>query len=208
MEQTRTRLYLMRHGEVPQGSERRFFGHTDVNMTPEGVRQMQRLRDMLRGKDIECLYSSDLTRSKKGAEIIGEGVSLRPLVCEELREINIGVWEGLTTKEIMERCPEDFAQRLKDLVDFRVPGGESFRDLEKRVMEKVGEVLSVGKGKTVALVAHGGVNRVILCHALKLDLHRLLSIDQDYGCLNIIDYYDDVSVVKLMNGGASEYNIT
>jgi alpha-ribazole phosphatase/probable phosphoglycerate mutase len=174
-------------------------------MTPEGIRQMGRLRDMLRGRDIECLYSSDLTRSKKGAEIIGEGISLRPLVCEELREINIGAWEGLTTKKIMAQCPEDFARRLEDLVGFRVPGGESFRDLERRVMGKVRDMLSAGNGKTVALVAHGGVNRVILCHALKLDLHRLLSIEQDYGCLNIIDYYDDVSVVKLMNGGISEY---
>jgi len=49
-------------------------------------------------------------------------------------------------------------------------------------------------------VAHGGVNRVILSHVLGLDLSRIFNIQQDYGCLNIVDYFPDTVVVQLING--------
>jgi broad specificity phosphatase PhoE len=67
-------------------------------------------------------------------------------------------------------------------------------------MDKLSTILNQWKGKNILLLAHGGVNRVILFHALNLDLQLLPRIDQEYGCLNIIDYYDDGPVVKLVNG--------
>ena len=67
-------------------------------------------------------------------------------------------------------------------------------------MKKLTSVLNELKGKNILLVAHGGVNRVILFDVLKLDLQLLPRIDQTYGCLNIIDYYEDGPVVKLVNG--------
>ncbi|MEK6679369.1 MAG: histidine phosphatase family protein, partial [Nitrospirota bacterium] len=56
------------------------------------------------------------------------------------------------------------------------------------------------KGEEILIVAHGGVNRTILCRALGLDLKYLFRIEQRYGALNIIEYYDDIAIVNLMNG--------
>jgi broad specificity phosphatase PhoE len=68
-------------------------------------------------------------------------------------------------------------------------------------MRKLSRILAERAGSTILLLAHGGVNRVILFDALKLDLSNLTRLDQSYGCINIIDYYDDSGpVVKLVNG--------
>jgi alpha-ribazole phosphatase len=200
MMEDKTRLYLARHGETTLSSEFRYVGHMDVDITENGVVQMHKLRDRLKNETLTALYSSDLIRTKKGAEIIASCHDIEPIACEEFREINLGIWEGLTREEIIEKYPDEYRGRLDDLAHSGVKEGESFKDLQKRVMKKLTSVLNELKGKNILLVAHGGVNRVILCDVLKLDLQLLPRIDQTYGCLNIIDYYEDGPVVKLVNG--------
>jgi len=196
----RTRLYLARHGETTTSAEFRYIGHMDVDITENGVDQMTSLRDRLMNDDLNAIFSSDLLRSRKGAEIIGSLHEAEPIACPEFREIHLGIWEGLTRDDIMERYPDEYNLRLQDLAYSHIQDGESFKDLQVRVMDKLSTILNQWKGKNILLLAHGGVNRVILFHALNLDLQLLPRIDQEYGCLNIIDYYDDGPVVKLVNG--------
>lgn len=196
----RTRLFIIRHGETTLSSEFRYIGHMDVDITENGVAQMNKLKERLKNEDITSLYCSDLIRAKKGAEIIAHYHNIDPIACKEFREINLGIWEGLKREEIMERYPQAYSQRLEDLAHFGIEGGESFRDLQIRVMKKLVSILNKSKGKNIVLVAHGGVSRVILFDALQLGLQLLPRIDQAYGCLNIIDYYKDGPVVKLVNG--------
>jgi len=196
----RTRLYLARHGETTTSSEFRYVGHMDVDITENGVEQMKRLRDRLMNEDLHVLFSSDLLRSRKGANIISSIHDIEPMAHADFREINLGIWEGLTREEIIAKFPEDYERRLQDLAYSSIQDGESFKDLQVRVMKRLSVILNEWKGKNIVLLAHGGVNRVILFEALELDLQLLPRIDQDYGCLNIIDYYDDGPVVKLVNG--------
>ncbi len=198
--ETRTRLYLARHGETTASAEYRYIGQTDVDITGNGVEQMERIKQRLKGEEIHAFFSSDLIRARKGAEIIASCHGIEPVACPEFREIHLGVWEGMTREEIMERYPEEYTARLQDLVHRRIDGGESFRDVHERVMQKLSRILADMAGSTILLLAHGGVNRVILFDALKLDLANLTRLDQDYGCINIIDYYDSGPVVKLVNG--------
>jgi alpha-ribazole phosphatase/probable phosphoglycerate mutase len=195
----RTRLYLLRHGEVTTSHEWRFVGHMDVELTETGIHQMERAGARLKSENIDALLSSDLRRTKKGAKIIGSMLNLKPYPHADFREINIGRWEGLTRDEILTKYGEEFEGRSTNLSGYRISGGESFLDLKERVLKRLTFVLEQYQGKNIALVAHGGVNRVILCHVLGIDLNNLLRVDQDYGCLNIIDYFDAMPVVRLMN---------
>jgi len=196
----RTRLFIVRHGETTVSSEFRYIGHMDVDINENGIAQMNDLKDRFKNEEINALFCSDLLRSIKGAEIIARCHPIEPHACPEFREINLGIWEGLTRDEIMKRYPQEYQQRLQDLGHFRIRGGESFKDLQLRVMKKLLSILNELKGKNIVLVAHGGVNRVILFDALNLDLQQLTRIDQAYGCVNIIDYYENGPVVKLVNG--------
>ena len=152
-----------------------------------------------KSENIDVLLSSDLRRTKKGAEIIGSILNLQSYPHADFREINIGRWEGLTRDEILSKYGEEFAGRSTNLAGYRISGGESFLDLKERVLRRLTIILEQYQGKNIVLVAHGGVNRVVLCHVLGIDLNNLLRVDQDYGCLNIIDYFDTMPVVRLMN---------
>ncbi len=196
-----SRVYLMRHGEVVNDGERRYNGHIDIDITQNGVDQMHRLAGMLYGKGIVAVYSSDLIRSVKGAAIISDRVGIPYTSLRELRERSLGAWEGLTVEEIQERFPDEYATWRADLLSYRPPGGECLNDVKERILPVFKRLVASHPDREIALLLHGGVNRVILADALGLDMTNLFRIDQSFGALNIIDYFDDnMAVVKLLNG--------
>lgn len=196
-----TRVYLMRHGEVQNGGEKRYNGHIDIDITGKGIEQMHRLAGMLAGKQIAAVYSSDLIRTVKGAEIIAESLGLPFTKLRELRERSVGAWEGLTSGEIRERYPAEYEAWRADLLNYRPPMGECLLDVRNRILPVYHRLVKQHAGTEIALLLHGGVNRVILADALCLDLMNLFRVEQSFGALNIIEYYDDgMAVVKLLNG--------
>jgi alpha-ribazole phosphatase len=195
-----TRIYLIRHGQVIGHDEPRYNGQADVALTDIGVEQYHRLKERLANAGISACYTSDLSRCSIGAEIICAPLGIEPVARRELRELNIGMWEGLTWQDIKSKWPDDWRARLADLVNYRVPGGERLLDVEARVMPVIMEIVERHKGEEVLVVGHGGVNRVVLLNAIGAPLARMFNIEQNYGCLNIIDYYTDGrATVKLLN---------
>lgn len=196
-----TRIHLIRHGQVVGHDQPRYNGQTDVALTDVGIEQYHRLKDRLAGEPVSACYTSDLTRCTTGAEIICSKLGIEPVRRSELRELNIGIWEGLTWQEIQSGWPEEWQARLADLVNYRVPNGENLLDVESRVMPVINEIVERHQGQEVLVVGHGGVNRVVLLNAIGAPLKGMFNIEQNYGCYNIIDYYaDDRATVKLLNG--------
>ena len=196
-----TRLYLIRHGQILGYENFPVYGRTNVDLTDVGLLQMENLSERLRLVPIEAIYSSDLKRSVRGAQTIARHHNPALFVLPELREMDFGDWEGLTLSEIRNRFPEDLESRKTDVVNFCPPGGgESIEQLSRRVIPCLEKIRENQKGKDFLILGHGGVNRVILCHTLGLDFSRFFSLQQDFGCLNIIDYYPDSTQVKLLNG--------
>jgi alpha-ribazole phosphatase len=198
---TPTRLYLVRHGQVADGHTDRYHGMNDIGLSPQGVHQFEALAAQLKAVPLAGIYSSNLTRTITGAEIIGRGREVKPEIIPELREIHFGVWEGLKFTEIAERYPAELQARFRDLSQFRIPGGESLLDVRDRALPKLDELIRKHTEQAFIIVAHAGVNRVILSEALGLPLEHLFRLDQNYGCLNVIDYFPDMAVVRLLNGG-------
>jgi alpha-ribazole phosphatase/probable phosphoglycerate mutase len=195
------RLYLARHGQIVGYEKLPANGHTDVDITEIGMLQMEHLAVRLKLTEINVVFSSDLKRTKKGADIIGRHHDVPYRVIPEFRELCFGDWEGLTLEQITRDFPGEMESRKKHIADHRPPGkGESMRDLSERIMPRLKDMLKEETGKNILLVAHGGVNRVILCNALGIDLANIFHIQQDYGCLNIIDYFPDHALVRLVNG--------
>jgi len=195
-----TRIHLIRHGQVAGYDQPRYNGQTDVALTDVGLEQYHRLKDMLADKAISACYTSDLSRCAIGADIICGQFGIEPVRRSELRELNIGIWEGMTWQEITERWPEEWRARLADLVNYRVPEGENLLDVNARVMPVIAEIVERHQGQEILVVGHGGVNRVVLLNAIGAPLAAMFNIEQSYGCHNIIDYYaDNRATVKLMN---------
>lgn len=194
-----TRLYLVRHGELVTSKEWRYVGQMDVELNETGKKQIQNLSSRLSSEQIEMIFSSDLTRTIESAEIIGNKLEIINEPISELREINLGFWEGLTLEEIEESFPEDLVKRSEDIKDFRIINGESFSDVKERVIPKLKDIIEGNVSKRILVIAHGGVNRIIIADALGLDINNIPRLEQNYACLNIIDYYKSGPVVRLIN---------
>ena len=199
----RTRIYLVRHGQVEGHKEKRYNGQANVPLTPLGREESDRVCDSLGDIPLDAVYSSDLDRSRYCAELVAEAHNLTVSTCESLRELHIGDWEGWTWAELQENYPDEWQSRLQDLVNFQVPGGESLQDAADCIRPTIQKIITRHTGGDVVLVAHGGVNRIVLLDAIGAPLEQAFCIEQDYGCLNIIDYFSDGNaVVKLLNGTA------
>jgi alpha-ribazole phosphatase len=202
MDQYRTnRVYLIRHGQVKGYENIPIYGHSDVELTETGMLQMEQMAERLRLTDLTAIYSSDLVRCVAGARHIARYHSVPSYRLPELRESYFGGWESLTMEQIRRDYPEELTMRQADLVNYQAPGGgESLAGFSVRIIDCFRSILKENEGRDIAIVAHGGVNRVILCDAMGLDLSRMFNIHQDYGCLNIIDYYADSNLIRLVNG--------
>jgi probable phosphoglycerate mutase len=195
-----TLLYLMRHGQIEQSEPRRFVGQRDLPLDAVGLEQAARMRDWLAGAPFTFALSSDLVRCQETARTVLGERSIALETTSMLREITLGEWEGRGVDEVRVACPEEWARRGADLAGYRPPKGESFQDLFDRVWP-VFEAAAARPGPGL-LVAHAGVNRVVLCKLLGLPLQELFRLGQSYACVNLIRRRESGFVVETMNAAA------
>ncbi len=182
-------IYLLRHGEIKGSETRRFIGQTDVGLSPKGGDQARFWQGYFNGIKLDRVFSSPLSRCIDTARIVTGLADDGIIRVHELREIDLGAWDGQPFAQVKALYPRAWAARGNDLVHYRPPGGESFADLFDRVVPAFQNLVHHDSGNSL-IVAHAGVNRMILCHLLGKDPGDLFTIDQAYGCLNIISGLD------------------
>lgn len=154
--------------------------------------------------NLSAIYSSDLQRAVRSAEIIAEPHGLTPVQLPALRERNFGIWEGMTFTDIKEKYPSEFEAWAGNPLKYSPIGGENTIEVNERVVNALGEIIDRHTGENISIVAHGGVNRIILCHIMEVPLENIFRIEQDYAAVNIIEFWDKYPVVKLINGGTGK----
>lgn len=194
-----TVVYLVRHGTVQGAETRRFIGHLDVPLSPRGEAELGRLARRLAAVPLAAIYSSDLTRTRRSADIIAAPHGLPVIPQAALREFAMGDWEGLTAEEIRARAPEAFAAWMADVESFQFPGGENLQQVAARSWAAFEAIAGAHEGAHVAIVAHGGSNRAIVCRALGMPLDRLLALGQDYAALTMLERVNGAWSLALLN---------
>jgi len=171
---TTTKLVLIRHGETAWNAERRLQGHLDIDLNAEGQRQARALANALAGEHFDVLVSSDLARAAQTAKALGEERGQPLYIDGRLRERCYGGFEGLLYAEIEARFPAEFAAWQARDVDAQLPPGqnrgESFRAFYDRVIVAILGWAADNRGKSLAIVAHGGVLECAYRAALGLSL--------------------------------------
>lgn len=178
-------IYLMRHGLIDTGDVKRYIGITDLPLSSKGVEQIIRLKDYFSDIKLEKAYISPLKRCRQTSEILLEGRNIEGIAHNDLKEINMGDWENQPIAYIKEHFKEQYENRGENLDTFAPPGGESFEQLQKRVLPAFESINAATHGN-VLIIGHAGVNRVILSSLLNLSLKDLFKIDQPYGCINCL----------------------
>jgi alpha-ribazole phosphatase/probable phosphoglycerate mutase len=214
-----TKIYLIRHGETEGAETKRYKGHIDVPLSEKGVEQMRRLSAFISAKAQKCkspkvtsalpdfcasalisVYCSDLSRAIKSAELIAKPHGIKPMILPELRERNFGIWEGMSFDEIKEQWPDAFNSWASNPLKFCPMGGESTIEVRDRAVKAFNNIIKQHNGHNIAIVSHGGINRIVLCELLGVPLENIFRVEQDYACINIVEMWDNSPVVKLING--------
>jgi 2,3-bisphosphoglycerate-dependent phosphoglycerate mutase len=141
-------------------------------LTARGRREAARVAERLGSTGVSAIYTSDLERAHETAAIIGHGLRL-PLRYERaLRERNLGTAQGHPQRELHATASGIEGGRVVD-ADARPPGGESLRELYRRVSAFMDDVEASAPEGAVVVVTHGGVIRVAQAYAESVDVEAM-----------------------------------
>lgn len=166
-----TRLYLIRHGQSAGNAEGRFGGHGPTPLSELGQQQAEKTAKMLAKEGISAIYSSDLHRAVQTAEPLAKLLNLPVNTSKAFRERHVGVLEGLTFDESKERYPKDYYALLNRDILHVITGGESYRQLLRRITAETQDIIRRHQGERIAMYSHTGA----ICY---LTLHFLGAINR------------------------------
>ena len=190
-------LILVRHGETLWNREGRIQGTSDIDLSPAGVSQAQRLARALRKIPLSAICTSPLIRARHTAEIIKRYHNLPISTHPDLVEMDQGDFEGLSFKELM-ACEKDFINRwIKDPASVRMPGGESLIDLQKRAWPPVESLIRAGQNALI--VSHNFTIAAILCRLRNISLSDFRSTCVGTASQTVIHTGQDGPVMEKFN---------
>ena len=153
-------FYLVRHGESEANAARRFAGQSDSPLTARGRRQAETVAKELAKVKFDKVVSSDLSRTRDTAEIIARAQGVPVEIVPELREIDVGDRTGQTFDEVA-GLPV-----WKENGFVAWPGGETLDQVLARTLAAIDKLAGENPGRTILVVGHGGVNRILVSHFL------------------------------------------
>lgn len=194
-----TRLLLVRHGETEWNKEGRYHGVTDVELSEVGLEQARRLGQRLAMEKPNALYSSPLKRAMHTAQQIAEVNDLPIVPCDELKELNLGDFEGKRFRGADDEGRPLEAAWEAGNIEFNLPGGETLYQLCGRVAGFVATLRERHSTGTVLIVSHGGALRIVICHLIGIELKNWWRIRLESASVSIVEVQLEGAVLLLLN---------
>jgi broad specificity phosphatase PhoE len=194
------KLVIVRHGETEWNKQDKAMGQLDSPLTPKGIQQAYAIANRLRRFSFTTLYSSDLGRAVQTANIIAE-ICGKNVICDsELREWNMGIFQGLTFSEMDEKFPQERQDHKYMGDEYVIPEGESLRQCRDRGYRALNRIAEGHLDETVVVVTHGFVLmnfcQVVLNlppangRRFKLDHANFCSFEYVNGCWSLVVWND------------------
>jgi probable phosphoglycerate mutase len=194
----RRRVYLLRHGDVSYFPEGRPVPPESVPLNEEGRAQAQAAARALAEAPFDRAISSGLPRTDETAAIVAGERDLAVEVVPALREIRPGRLADIPPDDLRSTFTEALTRPLT--ADDRFMMGESFGELQARVLPAFRAIVADRSWQRLLLVAHGAVNRVILADVLGAGLESFGHLEQDPACINIFDLDErGYGIIRLLN---------
>ena len=192
--------WLARHGETQWAVEDKFNGLADTDLTEQGREQARGLAARLSTRPIAAVYCSTLRRTIETATIVAAPNGLKPLPRKTLHEVNYGVWDGMQRQAIVDQYPDLYAAWVADPAAVAPPGGETGYAALSRSMETLRQIVAHHPEQEVLIVAHKGINRLLLCDLLGMMPRSYRDrLGQQPCALNCVEWHDGEPMVTLMN---------
>ncbi|HUF98729.1 MAG TPA: MSMEG_4193 family putative phosphomutase [Ilumatobacter sp.] len=172
-----TTVLLVRHGQTPTTGQTLPGRAKGLHLAELGVQQAERAAERIAElTKVDALYCSPLERARETAAPIGKALGLKPVVARGLLECEFGDWTGAQLKDLMKRPEWATVQRAPST--FRFPNGESFTEMQVRIVSELDRLRVAHPGGTIVCVSHADPIKAAMAHALgtHLDLFQRIVI--------------------------------
>ncbi len=182
------KVILVRHGETDWNKNARFQGQTDVPLSVTGKEQAEKVGLRLAHEKIAAVYSSDLSRAYETAQAIAQHHSLSVIKNPALREINFGLWEGMSRQIIGDEHKALYQEWLANPMETKAPEGENFIEVQNRALVALRDIAARHRDETIVVVAHGGLIKAVICQYLD---GGFWEFPQGNTAVNILEYQNN-----------------
>ncbi len=201
------KVILIRHGETDWNTQQIFRGKIDIPLNESGLAQARAVRESLKDREIDRIYSSPLSRALETARILGENRNLKIETEEAFIDIDFGRWQGLSHQKVREAHKDLYEMWLSNPQTVTFPEGESLETVRTRSGKALEEIVKNHPGETLAIVSHRVLNKVLLCAVLGVELSHFWYIRQDTCAINVFEYKDGAFYLTLLNDTCHLKNI-
>lgn len=182
------KIYITRHGETEWNKEGKMQGWKDSVLTEKGVENAKRLGAKLKDIEFDCIYCSPLGRTIDTAKNIKGDKSIKIVICEGLKEMGFGTWEGMEHARIEELYPEQQYNFWNQPHMYETIDGETFEEFFNRVRSVLNDIISNNSGENILIVTHAAVIKAIYSIIKNLSLEDFWSPPFMYDtCLTILE---------------------
>ncbi len=157
-------LYITRHGETKWNTEKRLQGWLNSPLTEKGIAQGNKLQEAVKKYGIKKIYTSPSERALKTAMAARAGTNIPVELMDELKEMNMGDWEGRTIEEIRIKEPENFLNYWEAPDLFVKNSGEDFEEILTRSKKAIEKILEEEKEGNILIVTHGVTLKALMSH--------------------------------------------
>ncbi len=198
-------IHLIRHGETDWNAIRRIQGQQESRLTERGRNQARELARHLQTHDISRVYCSTSHRTRQTADLLFHHATVEISYHDQLREINLGPWEGSLYDDLAHEDSEQFHNFWHEPQRFSLDGAENFRQLQDRGMAALREVCCLPGHDQVAIVSHGAILKSILCHVENRPLDRLWDPPKLHNCAHSIVDVDTAGNGRIVLYAGEDY---
>ena len=171
------RFIIVRHGYSVGNKEKRFSGQADFSLDETGILQAKSTSEyILNSYNVDAVYSSDLSRAYQTVKPIADKLGLPVQKSKKLREVDVGIWEGMFVENVKKQYPEEFEMYITNPGMFTFCGGESYLEVMLRGKSAFEEIAINNDEKTIVMGVHGGNIRTLRAAWDNIPLEKIKDI--------------------------------
>jgi len=192
------RIYILRHGETQWNKEEIFRGRSDIPLNETGLKQAEMASFYFKDKNIDRIFSSPLLRAMQTARAVSKTTGKEIEIVEEFIDMNFGIWEGLTIKEVENNYPHNFAIWVKNPQKLYLEGGETLEAVRKRIASGFEKIFSE-KNENLLIVTHRAICKIMVLFLLDMGNEFFWAMKFDPASITLLEKNNNRFILTFSN---------
>lgn len=171
-------IYLMRHGLIQSNRNKIYAGWSDEELCQEGLADIIEVSKKLKKLNIEKIYTSPIRRAVQTAKVVADFLNKEIVIEENLQEMMLGPWEGLSEDEVARKFPREYALWNAKPSKLSIQGRETLNEVQERALGAINNIIENSNSSAILAVTHVALIRILIIYYnnLLMDTYRKIDI--------------------------------